>query len=126
MSIFPDVAPGLYFDPTNSGWGFSLHSDGATGLVGHLFCHGPIGQSLWFVVNQDGLMTRHFGTGFPGEYVDADFVNCGVVDLEPVIGQDGRVNMRLMLSAQTLTQSERFSPARPWPYIVERELVRML
>lgn len=123
MSII-NVSPGAYHDPNQPGWGFSLHSDGASGLVGHLFCFDLHGDRLWCVVNANGILTKTNGTGFPGRYIDGVPQNCGIVQLEG--NNDGTVSMRLTLTADSIDGSAGASPPPPWPYVHTATLVKLV
>ena len=122
MSII-NVGPGLYHDPEQPGWGFSLHSDGASGVVGHFFGFDSNRHRVWLVMNQNGILTKTNGNGFPGQYVDGVSENCGIVKLT---GNGDTVQMELILTQNVMDLSAQFSPPRPWPYTHTATLVKLL
>jgi len=123
MSIV-NVEPGVYCDTGELGWGLSLHSDGANGIAGYLFCHDQNRDRVWLVINQNGILTKTNGIGFPGEYIDAQPENCGIVKLTGHKG--GIVDCELILTQNVMDLSEQFSPPRPWPYTHTATLVKLL
>jgi hypothetical protein len=122
MSI-NNVEPGVYFDPGEPGWGFSLHSDGANGLAGYLFCHDPFGNRLWLTMNANGILTKHNGVGFPGRYADGVPANCGIVQLSG--NKDGSVSMTLALTADSINASASFLPY-PFPHTHTATLAKII